>query len=194
MITKDPVKEKVEQAERARIQKQRQETMDYNRLNQKPLIYGMEEFISYPHHSNEVTGFCENLNNQINVTYNQKEMHFWDRDSGKKQRGIKIAEMSRSHTTVSTISFSHKYRLYLAVTADFRMFFINENLNVVQMIDMSSIRLVNFAVFNDKDDQLIVGGINGVFVYDFNYKSKYSPQLAATIDVEGKHISIQLDN
>jgi hypothetical protein len=40
---------------------------------------------------------------------------------------------------------------------------------------MSSIRLVNFAVFNEKDDQLIVGGINGVFVYDFNYKSKYSP-------------------
>jgi WD40 repeat protein len=59
---------------------------------------------------------------------------------------------------------------------------------------MSSIRLVNFAEFNDKDNQLIVGGINGVFVYDFNYKSKYSPQLAATIDQEGKHITIALDN
>ena len=150
----------------------------------------MEEYFEYPHHNNEITGFLENLNNNINVTWNPKEMHFWHKEGGKKQRGIKIADMSRSHTTISTITFSHKFRLYLVVTADFRMFFINENLFVVQVADMSNIRLVNYAVFNDKDSQLIVGGINGVFVYDFNYKSKYSPQMAATIDQEGKHINI----
>lgn len=83
--------------------------------------------------------------------------------------------MFKSHTTISTITFSHKFRLYLVVTADFRMFFINENLFVVQQIEMFNIRLVNYALFNDKDDKLIVGGINGVFVYDFVYKSKYSP-------------------
>ena len=59
---------------------------------------------------------------------------------------------------------------------------------------MSSIRLVNIAQFNDKDNQLIVGGINGVFVYDLNYKSKYSPKLAASIDQEGKHITLKLEN
>ena len=59
---------------------------------------------------------------------------------------------------------------------------------------MSSIRLVNITQFNDKDNQLIVGGINGVFVYDLNYKSKYSPKLAASIDQEGKHITLKLEN
>ena len=121
-------------------------------------------------------------------------MHFWHKDSGKKQKGVKIADMSRSHTTISTIAFSHKFRLYLVVTADFRMFFMNENLFVVTTIDMSNIRLINYVVFNDKNSQLIVGGINGVFVYEINYKSKYSPQLAAAIDTEGKHITVQLDN
>lgn len=111
----------VDSEERNQIEKQKLETLDYNRLNQKPLIYGMEEFIKYGHHSNEIIGFTENLNNKINITWNQKEMHFWHKESGKKLRGIKIADMSRSHTTISTISFTHKFRLYLVVTADFRM-------------------------------------------------------------------------
>ena len=121
-------------------------------------------------------------------------MHYWNYNSGKRIGSMKIADVSRSHTTISTISFSHKFRLYLVVTADFRMFFLNECLNIVQIIDMSSIRLVNFVAFNDKDDKVIVAGVRGVFVYDLNYKSKYTPKLAASIDQEGKHITIKLEN
>ena len=40
----------------------------------------------------------------------------------------------------------------MIVTADFKMFFLNELLKVVWHIDMSSIRLVNFAYFNDQED------------------------------------------
>ena len=41
------------------------------------------------------------------------------------------------------------------------------------------IRLVNHAEFYDAKDLLITGGINGVFIFYFEYKSKYNPKLAA---------------
>jgi len=59
---------------------------------------------------------------------------------------------------------------------------------------MSKIRLVNFAFFHDAENKLILGGIRGVFFYDFNYKGKYDPKLAASIDQDGKHISVELEN
>lgn len=80
------------------------------------------------------------------------------------------------------MAFSHKFRLYLIVTADFRMFFLNELYNLIQTLDMSQIRLVNFAEFFDREDKLIVGGKNGVTILDLVYKSKYSPKQASQID------------
>jgi hypothetical protein len=82
----------------------------------------------------------------------------------------------------------------MIVTADFKMYFLNELLKVVTHVDMSSIRLVNFAYFSDKDNRLITAGIDGVFIFNFNYQGKYAPLLAAQIDQEGKHISVKLDN
>ena len=59
------------------------------------------------------------------------------------------------------------------------MHFLNEKLKVVDSIDMSAIRLVNFAYFVDKEARLVTAGIDGVFIFDFNYISKYAPLLAA---------------
>lgn len=80
------------------------------------------------------------------------------------------------------------------VTADCKMHFLNELLRVVDSIDMSGIRLVNFAHFIDKDDRLVTAGIEGVFIFDVKYVSKYAPLLAAQIDQEGRHISVRLEN
>lgn len=82
----------------------------------------------------------------------------------------------------------------MIVTADFKMYFLNELLKVVTHVDMSSIRLVNFAYFSDKDNRLITAGIDGVFIFTFNYQGKYAPLLAAQIDQEGRHISVKLEN
>ena len=82
----------------------------------------------------------------------------------------------------------------MIVTADFKMYFLNELLKVVSHVDMSAIRLVNFAYFCDEDDRLITAGIDGVFVFHFNYQGKYAPLLAAQIDQEGRHISVKLEN
>ena len=40
---------------------------------------------------------------------------------------------------------------------------------------------------------MITAGIDGVFIFHFNYQGKYTPALATQIDREGKHISISLD-
>jgi len=82
----------------------------------------------------------------------------------------------------------------MIVTADFKMHFVNELLYCVDSIDMASIRLVNFVYFNDADDSVITAGIDGVFIFKFNYQSKYKPLLAVQIDQEGKHIRISLEN
>jgi hypothetical protein len=41
---------------------------------------------------------------------------------------------------------------------------------------------------------LITGGINGVFIYKFDYQGKYKPSLAAKVDPYGTYIKIQLIN
>ena len=61
-------------------------------------------------------------------------------------------------------------------------------------MDLSSIRLVNFAEFMDQESKVITAGIDGIFIFDFEYKGKYDPQHAAIIDPEGKSIEIALRN
>jgi len=106
----------------------------------------------------------------------------------------KVIDITGLHTQIITIAFTQKYRLYMIVTADFKMHFVNELLRIVDCIDMSSIRLVNFVHFNDADDTVITAGIDGAFVFKFNYQSKYKPLLAVQIDQEGKHIKLSLEN
>ena len=93
-----------------------------------------------------------------------------------------MIDIAGLHTQIITIAFTQKYRLYLIVTADFKMHFVNELLRIVDCIDMSSIRLVNFVHFNDANDTVITAGIDGTFVFKFNYASKYKPLLAVQID------------
>jgi hypothetical protein len=85
----------------------------------------------------------------------------------------KVIDLTGTHTTITTVAFSHYYRLYMIVTANFKMYFLNELFHEVDQIDMSDVRLVNFA---------------------FNYQGKYLPALATQIDKEGKHITVSLGN
>jgi WD40 repeat protein len=64
----------------------------------------------------------------------------------------------------------------------------------VKELDMSSIRLVSLAEFHDADGKLVTSGIDGTFLFDFDYRGKYDPHHAAIIDPEGKSIDIALRN
>lgn len=138
-------------------------------MNGPPLLFGVEEKLVQTGNHGSTIGFVQNFNNQINLTWSTKEIYFWCSKSGKKEGFIKVIELSKTHTTITAITFSHKYRLYLVVTADFKMYFINELQRVVDTLDMSHDRLVNHVYLNDKNDKLITAGIRGVFLYDFVY-------------------------
>jgi len=190
--------------ERARAEV-RFESVEYNRLNSAPLVYGMESYQSYHGHGIEPTGMVQNQNNNILCTWNQKEINFWNPDTGRMQDELRVSNLDHcGHTTVSVVTFSHKYRLYLIITADCKCYFLNEHVKVVQVMDMQQGRLVNCAEFNHptegkKDgeapkDQLILAGVEGVSVYDFVYTGKYTPERAAGIDKAGKNIKLRLEN
>lgn len=84
------------------------------------------------------------------------------------------------------------------MSTEFKLIFINEKCVHIKTIDVSAIRLVKFAYFddhheNDEDDKLICAGIDGVFIFDFIYKGKYKPKLAAQIG-QADMIKIELLN
>ena len=79
-----------------------------------------------------------------------KAVHLWNMSDGQKLNTIKMSDLAKTHPTVTAMSFSHKYRLYMVVTSEFKMLFINELSNVVATLDMKINRLINFAYFIDR--------------------------------------------
>lgn len=59
---------------------------------------------------------------------------------------------------------------------------------------MSVIRLVSHAQFDDSQDLLITGGVDGVYVFNFDYQGKYEPKIASQVDTKGSYIKIALLN
>lgn len=170
------------------------EQAEYVRLHKKPLQFGIEEVLCYNGHQAPVKDFVQNRNNQVNVTWTQKEVHFWSSTTGKRLGAPKILDIAKTHTQITTVAFSHRFRLYILFTADFKIFFLNELLKLVSQTEMSSLRQVNFACCHDAESKIILGNIDGVCILDFNYQGKYAPLLAAQIDQEGRHISVKLEN
>jgi len=68
------------------------------------------------------------------------------------------------------------------------------NIVIKPHLDMSHLRLVNHAQFYDEKDLLVTAGIDGVFVFNFDYRGKYTPALAIQVDPKGIYIKIQLLN
>ena len=137
---------------------------------------------------------------RVNVTFDSKTIHFWSTlhpaiiDDVAKPKVIKVVDLIKTHAAVSTVAYSPKYRLYLIISTDFKFIFLNEIFNVIDQCDMSDIRLVSHAYFHDEQDLLITGGVNGVFLFKFQYTGNYKPILAAKVDIHGNHIKINLVN
>ena len=112
-------------------------------------------------------------------------------ETGARVQVHKMIEITRTHCSITAVAFSHKYRLYLIVTSGFDFIFMNENGYTVATEFMNGLSTVNFVHFNDKQNQLITAGIKGVYIHNFKYSGKYEdPKLAATIDIQGKHIKV----
>ena len=87
---------------------------------------------------------------RVYATWDFKALHVWSMDSGARVGIIKMIDVTKTHCTISTVAFSHKYRLYLVITSLFKFSFLNEKFYVVTMLDMSELSTVNFCHFNDK--------------------------------------------
>ena len=96
-------------------------------------------------------------------------MHFWSSTTGKRLGAPKILDIAKAHTQITTVAFSHRFRLYILFTADFKIFFLNELLKLVSQTEMSSLRQVNFACCHDAESKIVLGNIDGVCILDFNY-------------------------
>ena len=124
-------------------------------------------------------------------TWDFKSLHLWSMETGARTNIVKMIDVTKTHCTISAVAFSHKLRLYLVITSQFKFIFLNELCYVVTMLDMSELSTVNFVHFNDKQSQLVTAGIKGVYIHNFRYTGKYDPKLAATIDFTGKYIQIE---
>ena len=112
-------------------------------------------------------------------------------ETGCRTNHLKLLDVTKTHSSITAVAFSHRYRLYLVVTSHFKFIFLNEHFNVVNIHPRPDLSTVNFLHWNDAQNQLITAGIKGVFIFNFKYVSKYNPKLAATIDTEGKYIGIE---
>lgn len=124
-------------------------------------------------------------------TWDAKTLHVWCSDTGVRKNRLKLLSVTGTHSTITAVAFSHKYRLYLVVTQHFKFIFLNEHFATVTTIHMPILSTVNFVHWNDGQDQLVTAGIKGVFIHNFKYTSKYAPKLAANIDLGGKNINVE---
>ena len=99
---------------------------EFLRLNKKPLQFGIEELSQYNGHIGDVIDYCQNYNNFVTVSWTLKEIHFWCMKTCKRLFWRKVIDFTGCHTTITTVAFSHYYRLYMIVTANFKMYFLNE--------------------------------------------------------------------
>lgn len=104
-------------------------------------------------------------------------------NSKKRPTPVRMADIFKSQSSISTVAYSPKYRvspshlyiiifsqLYLVVTNCFKFIFLNELNRVVNPpIDMNQLRLVTHAHFLDERDKLITAGLKGVYIFNFEY-------------------------
>ena len=45
------------------------------------------------------------------ATADEKSVHFWDMADGRKLKIIYINDLLKSHSTISTVVFSHRFRV-----------------------------------------------------------------------------------
>ena len=85
----------------------------------------------------------QNTNNNVNVTYSSKDVHFWSNaqgDVGNYIKSFKILELAKMHTQVTCICFSKRFRIYILFTAKFKIFVLNELFVVVSEISIQELQ------------------------------------------------------
>jgi len=98
----------------------------------------------------------------------RNNLHVWDPTNGSTVFSVNFFDTAQSHS-VSTVTYSKRYHLYLAVTSDFKLLVYNEQLKYIKQKDVHGnvkpielkVRLVNFIHFWESQSKLITAGVGG---------------------------------
>lgn len=140
----------------------------------KRLDFGYITAASYNKHTIQVKSIFWNPNINAFVSYDEKNIHIWEKDTGRQLFNVNFFDTSKTHS-ISCMVYSIRYHLYLAVSTDFKLLIYNEHLNFIASLPLR-IRLINFAYFYEKESKFVTAGIDGCFIFDFIVKSKYEPK------------------
>jgi hypothetical protein len=81
--------------------------------------------------------------------------------------------------------------LYFACSSDFKLAIFNEHFNLIFQNPLP-VGLLTSLYFDDKANQLICAGKEGMFQIDLDINFKYEPRMAILLDPKGQSISIKL--
>ncbi|CAI2378645.1 unnamed protein product [Moneuplotes crassus] len=182
------------------LMRRKDELIGKTKLTQR-LEFGHSQISQYLGHSTQVKGIIWNPNLNCFASYDEKNLHLWDPTNTNTIFSVNFFDTVGSHS-VSCVTYSTRYRLYLAVTTDFKLLIFNELLRYVKQKDQDGnvrptelkVRLVNNIYFWESKSKLITAGVGGCFVFDFCVKTKYDPKQALFLDPDSKNLIIAIEN
>lgn len=92
----------------------------------------------------------------------------WDPTNGKTVFSVNFFDTTGSHS-ISAVTYTKRYHLYLAVTTDFKLLVYNEQLKYVKQFDENKnyvpieikVKLINHIHFWETESKLITAGVGG---------------------------------
>ncbi|CAI2378793.1 unnamed protein product [Moneuplotes crassus] len=182
------------------LMRKKDEIINKTKLTQR-LEFGHTQISQYVSHSSQVKGVIWNPNLNCFASYDEKNLHLWDPENSTTVFSANFFDTAGSHC-VSCVTYSTRYRLYMAVTTDFKLLIYNELLRYVKQKDQDGnvkpielrVRLVNNIHFWEHRSKLITAGVGGCFVFDFRVKTKYDPKQALFLDPDSKNLKFVIEN
>lgn len=127
--------------------------------------------------------------NGFYASLDDKNLVLFDR-GGKQRLFFNFFEYAKVHI-VTCFTYITRYRVYVVVTADFRMFIMSEYFDVIRVMQLGSGRVQDLE-YLEQTDELLVCGINSLKVMRLNIQAKYDIESAIMLDPTGRSMQISL--
>jgi WD40 repeat protein len=123
------------------------------------------------------------------ASLDDKNLILFDR-AGKQRLSINYFEHAKVHI-VTCFAYITRYRVYIVVTADFRMFIMSDYFDIIRVMQLGSGRVQGVEYLEDTDE-LLFCGINSLIVKRLNILAKYDIESAIMLDPTGRSMNISL--
>lgn len=137
----------------------------------KALDYAFNSKCKHQGHSiiEKLQGVLYNENINCFTSWSEKQVRVFQAKSGDKLVSMDI-ELVTSSQSISALTYSHKHRIYIIATNDFKLHVFNELLYHVGLYQ-HQMRQVKSLHFYDSHNFLVAVGQMGCFVIDYRHMS-----------------------